>query len=103
MPSDDPSTPGPDADRAPSDARAELFDLAMNRALAYARGTRALRRARDAPALARELELWVLRTRFAYRIPLEAVAERLLRAPEGETHWSGGPDGAWRPGPPPRP
>ena len=92
--------PGDDAHRG---QREELFDLAVNRALAYARRTRALARARDPRSLARELELWILRTRFAYRIPLEEVAERLLTAPDGEVHWSGGPDGAWRPGRPPRP
>lgn len=83
--------------------RVELFDLAVNRALAYARRTRALERAGEVPALTRELELWALRTRFAYRIPLEQVAERLLSAPAGEVHWQGGPDGSWRPGPSPRP
>jgi len=85
------------------DPRGELFDLAMNRALTYARRTRALERARAPRALARELELWVLRTRFAYRVPLEEVAARLLTAPDGEVHWAGGPDGGWRDGPAPRP
>jgi hypothetical protein len=84
-------------------ARDELFDLAVNRALAYARRTRALDRAGDAVALARELELWVLRTRFAYRLDLLEVATRLRRAPAGEVHWSGGRAGGWRDGPPPRP
>lgn len=84
-------------------ARDELFDLAVNRALSYARRTRALQRARDVASLARELELWVLRTRFAYRVRLEEVAARLLDAPDGEVHWGGGPDGGWRDGPPPRP
>jgi hypothetical protein len=83
--------------------RDALFELAMTRALAYARRTRALERARDARTLARELELWALRTRFASRVDLEAVAARLLDAPDGEAHWRGGPDGGWRPGPPPRP
>ena len=93
----------PPDDGARRGQREELFDLAVNRAFAYARRTRALERARDARTLARELELWILRTRFAYRIPLEEVAERLLAAPDGEVHWSGGPDGAWRAGRPPRP
>ena len=84
-------------------ARDELFDLAVNRALSYARRTRALERAGDAAALARELELWVLRTRFAYRLDLLEVAARLTHAPPGEVHWSGGPTGAWRDGPAPRP
>jgi hypothetical protein len=84
-------------------ARDELFDLAVNRALSYARRTRALERAGDAAALARELELWVLRTRFAYRLDLMEVATRLLDAPPGEVHWSGGPAGGWHDGPAPRP
>lgn len=83
--------------------REELFDLAVNRALSYARRTRALERAGDVPQLVRELELWVLRTRFAYRIRLEEVASRLLTAPPGEVHWRGGPSGGWRQGAPPRP
>lgn len=86
-----------------STPRDELFDLAVNRALAYARRTRALERARDARELARELQLWVLRTRFAYRLRLEEIAARLLEAPSGEVHWHGGPEGGWRAGPPPRP
>ncbi len=86
-----------------SEARSELFDLAVNRALAYARRTRALQRARDARGLARELELWALRTRFAYRLRLEEVAARLLEAPDREVHWRGGPEGGWREGPAPRP
>ncbi|MDZ7708615.1 MAG: hypothetical protein U5J97_12125 [Trueperaceae bacterium] len=84
-------------------ARDELFDLAVNRALSYARRTRALQRASDVPSLTRELELWILRTRFAYRVRLEEVAARLLDAPAGEVHWSGGAGGGWREGPPPRP
>jgi hypothetical protein len=84
-------------------ARDELFDLAVNRALSYARRTRALERADDATALARELELWVLRTRFAYRLDLLEVATRLRQAPDGEVHWTGGPAGGWREGAPPRP
>lgn len=85
------------------DGREALFDLAVNRALTYARRTRALDHAHDVPTLCRALELWMLRTRFAYRVRLEEIAERLLDAPDGEVHWAGGPDGAWREGPPPRP
>lgn len=84
-------------------ARDELFDLAVNRALAYARRTRALERSADVRGLAGELELWQLRTRFAFRLDLAAIAERLREAPAGEVHWHGGPDGGWRDGPPPRP
>lgn len=96
-----------DSDRADSPGgsggRDDLFDLAVNRALVYARRTRALERARDLRSLTRELELWALRTRFAYRFRLEEVAERLRTAPAGEVHWEGGPAGTWRDGPPPRP
>lgn len=84
-------------------ARDDLFDLAMNRALAYARRTRAFERSTDVPSLARELELWQLRTRFAFRLDLESIAERLLAAPAADVHWHGGPEGDWREGPPPRP
>lgn len=91
------------SDAGADPARDDLFDLAMNRALTYARRTRALERTREPRALARQLELWVLRTRFAYRIPLEEVAARLATAPDGEVHWAGGPDGGWRDGPAPRP
>ncbi|NBC22116.1 MAG: hypothetical protein GVY21_01430 [Gammaproteobacteria bacterium] len=83
--------------------RDALFDLAMTRALAYARRTRALERSADVASLRRELELWALRTRFASRVDLDAVAARLFGAPSGEVHWRGGPDGGWRAGPPPRP
>lgn len=84
-------------------ARDDLFDLAVNRALSYARRTRALERASDTHGLARKLELWKLRTRFASRLDLEAIALRLLDAPDGDVHWHGGPSGGWRVGPPPRP
>lgn len=84
-------------------ARDELFDLAVNRALRYARRTRALDRTDGVTALARELELWQLRTRFASRLDLEAIARCLRSAPPGEVHWRGGPDGGWCDGRPPRP
>lgn len=84
-------------------ARDELFDLAVNRARTYALRLHALQNAGSPRELARALELWYLRTRFAYRIPLEQVAERVFASPEGDVHWEGGPDGAWRPGPPPDP
>lgn len=75
----------------------------MNRALAYARRTGALEGRPDALALQRDLELWYLRTRFAYRVPLEQVVAALLRCPPGEVHWRGGPQGDWHEGPPPTP
>ncbi len=84
-------------------AREKLFDLAVNRARAYALRLHAIERADSARDLAHRLELWYLRTRFAYRIPLEEVAAVVWAGPEGHVHWAGGPTGAWLPGPPPEP
>ena len=84
-------------------SRDALFDLAINRARSYAERLNALERAESASDLARRLELWYLRTRFAYRIPLEDVAKTLWSSPSGSVHWSGGRDGGWRAGPPPEP
>lgn len=75
-------------------ARDELFDLAVNRADAYRRGT-----GPDAP-----LEAWHARTRFAARLDLEAVRRALAARPPGPGwHWAGGTAGAWRAGKAPRP
>ena len=94
--------------RAAVSARAELFDLAVARADAY------LRRARRPPSRApddagraadirRALEAWALKTRFASRIDLEAVADALAARPPDpddpsapRPRWRGGPSGAWR-------
>lgn len=81
-------------------ARRALFDLAVNRAAEVA--------ARVAPgggAAARRtaLEVWYLRTRFASRVPFEAVLRAVAARPEGEAHWRGGEGGGWHPGPPPTP
>ena len=84
-------------------ARDELFDLAVNRARTYARRLGAIERSDGAGELARRLELWYLRTRFAYRVPLDGVAAAVWTDPGGDVHWSGGPDGGWRPGPPTEP
>lgn len=74
-----------------------LFDLAVNRAHAALRG---LRPTDPARALAE----WHVRTRFARRVPLAAVAAALARRPgEGEWHWAGGPRGEWVPGKAPFP
>ncbi len=83
--------------------RNALFDLAVNRARSYALRLNALDRAESERDLARRLELWYLRTRFAYRIPLEDVTVRLWNGPRGEAHWAGGPNGRWHQGPPPEP
>ncbi len=70
-------------------ARDRVFDLAVNRAAAYRRGSGS-----EAP-----LEPWHARTRFAGRVDLEPVRRALeSRPPEGEWHWEGGEAGGWRPG-----
>ena len=76
--------------------RAALFDLAVARADAYVRRAR-VPRARDAQAIARALEVWHLKTRFAGRVPLPLVAQALATRPEGDGWaWSGGEEGAWQ-------
>lgn len=75
--------------------RDALFDAAVNRALGYAERLGVPLGERE--ALYRGLELWYLKTRFAYRIPLETVLEALLRYPKtlGAHQWQGGPEGTW--------
>lgn len=76
-------------------ARDELFDLAVNRAHTYARRL-ALDRG-SASKLTAGLEVWYLKTRFAYRIPLEQVVAVLVA--HGDTgpaaRWQGGKEGEW--------
>lgn len=85
-------------------AREKLFDLAVNRARTYALRLHAVERSDGPRDLAKRLELWYLRTRFAYRVPLEEVAAVIWAGPQGDdVHWEGGPAGGWRPGPPPEP
>jgi hypothetical protein len=78
-------------------ARDELFELAVNRALTYARRVRL--DLGSAERLSAGLEVWYLKTRFAYRVPLAEVVAALLTHPgagaAGAT-WDGGPDGGWR-------
>lgn len=76
-------------------SRHALFDLAVNRAAEVA--------ARLGGAPRRDLEVWYLKTRFASRVPFEAVLEAVRRRPSPDTHWAGGPQGGWQPGPPPLP
>ncbi len=68
----------------------------MNRAARYAQRVAALEA--DRSTLRRRLELWYLRTRFAYRVPLERVVDALAHHPGGTAHWRGGPAGGWRTG-----
>ena len=73
--------------------RDALFDLAVNRALSYA--LRLGLPLDDDKALYGGLELWYLKTRFAYRIPLEDVITTLQSYP-GEGRWAGGKEGGWQ-------
>ncbi len=81
--------------------RDDLFDLAVNRAYRYL--DRTGQPARDAQAVHRALEIWYLKTRFAYRIPLDAVIVALLSRPDEGRRWRGGESGGWLadPGTPP--
>lgn len=81
--------------------RDALFDLAVNRALTYARRLDLL--GRDPRALRMGLEPWYLKTRFAYRIPLEEVLACLSSYPGHVHHWQGGVRGGWVRGENPRP
>ena len=76
--------------------RDALFDLAINRSLVYAERLGAL--GQDRERLRGGLELWYLKTRFAYRIPLETVVEVLQMYPGGEHYWMGGQGGEWKEG-----
>lgn len=75
--------------------RDALFDAAVNRALEYA--TRLGIRHDDAGALRQGLEVWYLKTRFAYRVPLEEVLGALGSCPNPTYHWQGGREGSWQP------
>ena len=78
-------------------SRPELFDAAVNKALTYALRLGLPLDNRD--KLREGLELWYLKTRFAYRIPLKSVLETLESVPQTEEpadyHWNGGQDGQW--------
>lgn len=95
-------------------AREALFDLAVNRAATYAARLGLLPRdaehAEPGPthpgdrrpareALRLGLEPWYLKTRFAYRVPLDLVVTALAALPPGadprRARWDGGPDGGW--------
>lgn len=94
MPADRPflTDPTPDGTRGNGAVPPALFDLAVNRAAAALRG---LRPAQPDAALA----AWHARTRFARRVPLDAVKAALANRPAGtECHWAGGEAGGWQPG-----
>lgn len=83
--------------------RPELFDTAVARALSYAERLGALDGERNATTLHNVLELWYLKTRFAYRVPLEQVVAALMQYPGPEHYWAGGREGNWHPGVKPQP
>ena len=93
-------------------ARDELFDLAVTRSLAYATKLGGLSANPPGPgeeqgdraaSLSRLLEVWYLKTRFAYRVPLDEVVDVLLTWPGPGHYWQGGPQGGWQVGTNPRP
>ena len=76
-------------------SRQALFDLAVNRAAEVA--------ARLGGTSRRGLEVLYLKTRFASRVPFDAVLDAVRCRPSADAHWEGGLEGRWRPGPPPLP
>ncbi|HZX00567.1 MAG TPA: hypothetical protein VFF10_10930 [Trueperaceae bacterium] len=71
-----------------------LFDLAVNKAAEYA--ARLGIPAGDPERTRLGLEVWYLKTRFAYRVPLYEVAEAVSRRPESaDAAWTGGRSGSW--------
>ncbi len=78
---------------ASAEGRPELYDAAVNRALVYA--LRLGLPLSDPEKLRVDLELWYLKTRFAYRIPLATVVATLQSHPGGDCHWQGGRTGSW--------
>jgi len=77
--------------------RDTLFDLAVNRALSYALRLGVV--LDDAGVLRNGLELWYLKTRFAYRIPLDEVVATLESYPGEDSSWQGGKSGSWQKAP----
>lgn len=73
--------------------RDALFDAAVNKALSYA--LRLGLPLDDPERLRSGLELWYLKTRFAYRVPLDEVVVALSRAPGPHSNWKGGAAGRW--------
>jgi hypothetical protein len=73
-------------------ARDTLFDLAVNRALGYAQGLKISLKNKE--ELKKGLEVWYLKTRFAYRVALDDIINVLATYP-GEGSWVGGKAGAW--------
>ena len=71
-----------------------LFDLAVNKAAEYA--ARLGIPPGDAVRTRQGLEVWYLKTRFAYRVPLADVAEAVAARPAApDAVWAGGQVGTW--------
>lgn len=73
--------------------RDALFDLAVNRSLSYA--NKVGLETNDKEKLKQGLELWYLKTRFAYRIPLDEIVT-ILQGYPGKGEWVGGKGGEWQ-------
>lgn len=70
-------------------ARDAIFDLAINRAASFVRGT----------GQRTSLEVWHSKTRFAARVELDLIRAALEQCPrEGEWFWVGGELGSWQNG-----
>ena len=84
-------------------SRPELFDLAINRASVYLDKLSVNPAMNSAETLHDKLELWYLKTRFAYRVPLKDVIDVLRERPDKLYFWQGGREGQWLRGKTPRP
>lgn len=83
--------------------RNALFDLAVNRAASYLARLGLLGGAKTRAERRQGLEAWYLKTRFVYRIPLEAILDRLEGYPGPDHYWTGGEAGGWQEGKTPNP
>jgi hypothetical protein len=72
--------------------RNALFDLAINRSLSYMQSLGI--EAQNKHTLKERLEVWYLKTRFAYRVSLDDIVEVLQNYP-GKGKWAGGKHGSW--------
>ena len=57
--------------------REPILNLAVARALSYAKRTGVIQYKNNASALEKALQPWYLKTRFAYRIPLAEIVKKL--------------------------
>ncbi len=73
--------------------RDALFDLAVHRSLIYAKSIGLELTSQE--KLEQGLELWYLKTRFAYRVSLDDLMKVLETYP-GHGVWLGGKDGMWQ-------